>query len=412
MAESDPALAALAWGLRGLLESEFGPVPELAKLTVPAYSDLGRSSLQAPLPSRERAWGEGASSPQDRPPLPRPLSGEESDALTDAASGGPASALFINARPGLQRPHRLHLLAQQGFKPLWDALACEQRIERVAPAEATRYASDQALILLLPNRQREAARAEAARALLSLSARGVLLSAIPNSEGAGGFESDLRALCSEVSVASKHKCRVLIARAGGVDVGACEDGSSLDAPRPLQTSGLLQRPLLGAPGLFAVDRIDAGSALLIEHLPNDLAGAAADLGAGVGVLSAALLERCPGITSMDLFEAEARAVELAQRNLAGARLPVHAHWSDVAAGIDGRFDVVVSNPPFHVGGRGLPALGQAFIRSAAAALRSGGRLLLVANAHLPYEAELARGFRDVQVRAATPAFKLIEARGR
>jgi 16S rRNA (guanine1207-N2)-methyltransferase len=352
MAEADPALAALGWGLRGLLGGEFGPAPDTAR------------------------------------------------------------ALFLNARPGLQRASDLQLRAQQSFKPLWDALVHEQGSECVRTTETALQPASQALILLLPNRQREAARAETARALLSLNEHGVLLAAVANSEGAGAFEADLRALCSEVSVASKHKCRVLIARAGGVDVSACEDWSSLDAPRPLRTSGLLKRPMLGAPGLFAVDRIDAGSALLIEHLPNDLAGAAADLGAGVGVLSAALLERCPGITSMDLFEAEARAVELAQRNLADARVPVHAHWSDVAAGIDGRFDVVVSNPPFHVGGRGLPALGQAFVRSAAAALKSGGRLLLVANAHLPYEAELARGFTDVQVRAATPAFKLIEARGR
>src|SRR3546814_1432619 len=40
-----------------------------------------------------------------------------------------------------------------------------------------------------------------------------------------------------------------------------------------------------------------------EHLPADLHGHAADLGAGGGYLSVELLQRCPGITALDLFEA-------------------------------------------------------------------------------------------------------------
>ena len=45
------------------------------------------------------------------------------------------------------------------------------------------------------------------------------------------------------------------------------------------------------------------------------------------------------------------------------------------------------NPPFHTRPRADPALGQAMIRKAAAALRRGGRLFMVANRQLPYEAD-------------------------
>ena len=57
-----------------------------------------------------------------------------------------------------------------------------------------------------------------------------------------------------------------------------------DAPRPILDGRFLSRP-----GVFAWNRVDAGSALLAEHLPGDLRGSAADLGAGWGFLADALL---------------------------------------------------------------------------------------------------------------------------
>jgi len=50
------------------------------------------------------------------------------------------------------------------------------------------------------------------------------------------------------------------------------------------------------------------------------------------------------------------------------------------------------------------------IEQAADALRPGGRLLLVANRHLPYEAALADGFDAVRELAARDGFKVVEAR--
>ncbi|HRN59764.1 MAG TPA: class I SAM-dependent methyltransferase, partial [Chiayiivirga sp.] len=169
------------------------------------------------------------------------------------------------------------------------------------------------------------------------------------------------------------------------------------------------------PGLFAWDRVDAASALLAEHLPVGLAGRVADAGAGWGYLSTALLRRCPGIAALDLFEADARALEPARRNLEDALagrtdVAIRAHWHDVTAGLPGPFDAVVMNPPFHVGRADDPALGRAFIASAAAALAPGGALWLVANRHLPYEAELEARFGTVRRIAERDGFKVIHAK--
>ena len=73
-------------------------------------------------------------------------------------------------------------------------------------------------------------------------------------------------------------------------------------------------------------------------------------------------------------------------------IPVGYHWIDVARGVPARYDAVVCNPPFHLGRDPDPALGIAFIRAAAAALVPGGRLWLVANRRLPYEAALGAAF--------------------
>jgi 16S rRNA (guanine1207-N2)-methyltransferase len=90
---------------------------------------------------------------------------------------------------------------------------------------------------------------------------------------------------------------------------------------------------------------------------------------------------------------------------------VTLHWHDVGGGIPGRYDAVVSNPPFHIRRADVPDLGRSFIRAAAEALVDDGSLLLVANRHLPYEDILGQRFRDVRVIGGNPAFKVLQAQG-
>lgn len=319
--------------------------------------------------------------------------------------------LFFGARPGpaLGRLPRGRLRCVQGFKPWADALerdghAVQPEPEGLAPAP---------LVLVLPPRQRDHARATLARAVLAAAPGGVVLAAAANAEGARSLEDDLARLAGPVSSLSKHKGRAFwTARLQGApDPALAAAWAALDAPRPLAGRAPGEAPLWSRPGLFADGRIDTGSALLIDALPPDLAGQAADLGAGVGVIAHALLARCPGITRVDLFEAERRALDLAARNLDGARVPVGLHWHDVSAGIPGRYDVIVSNPPFHVGAIARPALGRAFIAAAAGALAPRGRLVLVANRHLAYEQALGERFERVAVLRDAQGFKVLEATG-
>ena len=184
----------------------------------------------------------------------------------------------------------------------------------------------------------------------------------------------------------------------------------LDAPRRVAATDVPGGGFQSRPGVFAWDRVDAASAMLAAALPTDLQGRVADFGAGWGYLSMQALARCPRIASLDLYEADARALALARRNLAGAAVPAAFHWHDVEAGVAERFDAIVCNPPFHALGRGeRPDIGRAFIAAAAAALKPGGRLWLVANRHLPYEDALGAGFAQVRIVAQAGGFKIVEA---
>lgn len=345
-------------------------------------------------------------------------------AIAWPAAGG---ALFMGARAG----RALHarpwpgLVCEQAWKPEVDAL-------HRAGFEAGPAVPDDArfpLVLLLPPRQREHARARFAQALRRLAPGGTLVAAMPNKEGARTGEADLGQLAGALQTRSKHHCRVFWTAPlqAPADPALVAQWEALDAPRRIVDAEVPGGGFLTRPGVFAWDHVDAASRLLAAHLPADLHGDVADLGAGWGYLAMQVLARCPRVASLDLHEADARALDLARANVAAvaasreagaaagrAGAAIRFHWSDVADGVgQRRYDAIVCNPPFHAQGAGERVdLGRAFIAAAADALRPGGRLWLVANRHLPYEAALAGRFDSPREVASSDGFKVVEARAR
>ena len=163
-----------------------------------------------------------------------------------------------------------------------------------------------------------------------------------------------------------------------------------------------------APGMFSADSPDAGSVRLASLFSERISGAVADLGAGWGWLSAQLLTAAPDVASLSLYEADVDALNAAKRNITDTRASFH--WADVTK-LDGpaTHDWVISNPPFHHGRAAEPALGRAFIQSAAKLLKPNGKALFVANRQLPYEAQLSESFKKWQEVPGPGAFKLFEA---
>jgi len=337
------------------------------------------------------------------------------DTLFLPFSNGPLTwpagdVLFLRARDGaaLRQFPLAGLVCEQSFKPFADELS-RAGLQVVAEASPAITDARYPLVLVLPPRQRDEARALFARAVALAAPGGIVVASMTNNEGAKSGESDLKQLTGLGGSLTKHHCRAFWTRplAGGADDALRDKWLALDAPRAILDGRFISRP-----GVFAWDRIDPASSLLVEKLPSDLAGHGADLGAGFGYLSAEVLSRCRQVQALDLYEAEARALDLAQRSLTpqASAAQLEYLWHDVTTGLPKRYDFIVSNPPFHTQSRAdRPDIGRRFIAVAAEALKPGGRLWLVANRHLPYEETLNAGFGQVRVAGERDGFKVIEA---
>lgn len=147
-------------------------------------------------------------------------------------------------------------------------------------------------------------------------------------------------------------------------------------------------------GVFAGTGIDIGTRALLRHLEEMPADAttALDLGCGTGLL-AVLLARSNEALAVTATDESAAAVASAQATVAANGVAdrvvvVRADGADVVP--DASVDLVVLNPPFHVGAAVHAGVAQTMFAEAARVLRPGGELWAVWNSHLRYRSSLER----------------------
>lgn len=162
------------------------------------------------------------------------------------------------------------------------------------------------------------------------------------------------------------------------------------------------------PGVFNHGKLDVGTALLLDNLPEIKQGKVLDFACGCGVVGAMIKRRYPQI---ELFSSDisALAVKATELTLAANKLSGTVIAADGLPEFPKQFDYIVSNPPFHTGIKTDYSIVEAFIAQSAIRLSSQGSLTIVANTHLAYQELLQQSFKQVNIVAKANGFVVYRA---
>ncbi len=159
--------------------------------------------------------------------------------------------------------------------------------------------------------------------------------------------------------------------------------------------------------VFAGPRLDIGTRFLLTFLPSMRpAQHAIDLGCGTGILAAMYARQHPRstVTATDQ-SAAAVASALATARANGLAGQIRALQDDAMGTLPaGRADLILLNPPFHVGAGVHAGAGLKLIEAAGRVLAPGGELWTVFNRHLAYLPALERHVGPTVVKGQNPKF--------
>lgn len=160
-------------------------------------------------------------------------------------------------------------------------------------------------------------------------------------------------------------------------------------------------------GAFAGARVDIGTRALLEVLDRVPSGeVVVDLGCGTGALAAvyALTHPDARVVATDRSAAAAASAR-ATMAVGGLAERVEVTHDDAGSQLpDASADVVLLNPPFHLGTSVHTAAATRLFEAAARLLRSGGELWTVYNSTLAYRGDLTRLVGPTEQVHRTPKF--------
>jgi len=173
-----------------------------------------------------------------------------------------------------------------------------------------------------------------------------------------------------------------------VNLDAQFDAQEYDALRAISS----EPALISKPGQYGWKKIDQGSKLLMNTVASHYKFSAddrvLDLGCGYGYLSV--------IASMHPYDEiiatdnNAASIASATANFESNNIKGSVVAADCAKGLEGRFNLLLCNPPFHTGFSHDTALTEKFARTIASRLRRKGKAYIVVNQFIAIAPILAK----------------------
>ncbi|AOW94290.1 SAM-dependent methyltransferase [Rhodococcus sp. WMMA185] len=164
---------------------------------------------------------------------------------------------------------------------------------------------------------------------------------------------------------------------------------------------------------FAGSKLDIGTRYLLEFLPrvNPRARTAVDLGCGTGILAVTLARCLPEISVIATDQsaaAVASADATARANGFGDRVSTLRDDAMSSLETDSQ-DLILCNPPFHVGAAVHTGAASKMFAEAGRVLRPGGEMWTVYNSHLGYRGMLRRLVGPTDVVGRIPKFTVTKS---
>ncbi len=203
---------------------------------------------------------------------------------------------------------------------------------------------------------------------------------------------------------------------------ALDIGQNTSSALPLQTSTGKQFELeynqrswqlTTLPGVFSYGSLDPATRMLLDTLQTQpIKGKILDFACGCGVIGLCLSSLRPQ-NKVDLLDVNAMALASTEINIRDNAIPsenLRVVASNAFSDISDRYDILISNPPFHRHSRQSLEVSEQLILQAPRYLRKRGELRIVANRHLPYVKLFQQSFDQVDILKTDKFFHVISGR--
>lgn len=248
------------------------------------------------------------------------------------------------------------------------------------------------------------------QSLRLLKPRGTLVLSGEKNDGVKSYVKQAGKLFGNPVNSEKHGKSYIASIALNATETALLNDKNYAALRQVQFTEALK--LESKPGIFGWDKIDRGSAFLIDHLPQFLKvykkapQTLLDLGCGYGFI--ALSASQFGFNRIVATDNNAAALLAVKENLKSLKaIEWDAPGTDAGDKITETFDTILCNPPFHSGFSLDDQLATKFLSQTKRLLNRSGQALFVVNTFIPLEHKAKPYFTQIDVIANNGSFKLI-----